>query len=197
MKKNYLILCLLFTITSIQAQTIDYAKDGFPPLEAPIVPMTTPKYQRFNKVQNPKFSKLNRLERKIFNQIYDNDLPENRIARLEEQIFGTIQNGDLNNRYLVLQKAVPKYISQTTSRNFSPYSGFPTTNENSWRGLAGSLGNFFTGGYMGYPTGMSPQINMPNFNYLTPDFQRANFSNRSWDIHNQSIGTGSRVRILD
>lgn len=185
------------TIASASAHTIDYAKDGFPPLQAPITPMTTPKYQRFNKEKTPTFSKLNRLERKIFNQVYENDTPKNRISRLEEQIFGTIQNGDLNNRYMVLQKAVPKYLSQTTTQDFSPYCGTPMTNWNNWRGLAGSLGSFFTGGYSGYPTGISPQISMPNFYNTNPDFQRANFSNRSWDIHNQSIGTGSRVQILD
>ncbi|MBE7708817.1 MAG: hypothetical protein E7Z93_00030 [Cyanobacteria bacterium SIG32] len=195
MKKIYLTLCLFLSITSLQAQTIDYAKDGFPPLQAPIVPMTTPKYQRFHKEQTPKFTKLNKLERKVFGRTYEDDSPENRIAKLEEQIFGTIQSGNINNRYLVLQKAVPKYISQSYETDYSPYC--TTSTGNSWKNIVGPLGNFFNMGYMGYPTGMTPQINMPNLNYPTNDFQRANFTNRGWDIHNQSIGSGSRVQILD
>ncbi len=193
MQKTLLILGLFLVSNCTHAANIDYAKDGFPPLQPPITPITTPKYQRHYKQQTTNFTKLNRLEKKVFNRTFEDDLVENRISRLEEQIFGTIQSGNLNNRYLVLQKAVPRYISQAYNSDYSP-----SCNMNSgWRGLAGSLGNLFNMGYMGYPTGMSPQINMPNFNYSTPDFQRANFSNRSWDIHNQSIGTGSRIRILD
>ena len=134
------------------------------------------------------------MERKVFNRCYENDSPKNRISRLEEQIFGTIQNGDLTNRYLVLQKAIPKYLTQTYTSDITPYSH---TTSNTWRNLTGPLGTFFGKNYMGVPTGISPQINMPTFNTLIPDFQRANFTNTGWDLHNQNFGTGSRVLILD
>ena len=195
MQKTLLILGLFLASNCVQAANIDYAKEGFPPLQPPITPIQTPQYHQHQKTQATNFSKLNKLEKKVFNRTYADDLAENRIARLEEQVFGTIQSGNLNNRYLVLQKAVPRYVSQSYNSDFSPACGIPINN--GWRGLAGSLGNFFNMGYMGYPTGMSPQINMPNFNYSTPDFQRANFSNRSWNIHNQNMGAGSKVQILD
>ncbi len=198
MKHYYLILYLFLAINISNAQTIDYAKEGFPPLQPAITPSIPPQYNKKEPKAVKNYNKLAKMERKIFNRDFENDELENRISRLEEQVLGTIQSGNINNRYLILQKAVPKYLSRNYTPDISPYCGIPIINGGSWRGLAGSLGNFFTSGHMmGYPTGLSPQINMPNFNTFSPDFQRANFSNRSWDYLNQNMGTGSSVHILD
>lgn len=187
MKLLYLFLALMMTFSTCNAY--DYATNGFAPLQ-PIQNTTNKKNITQQKIQT--FKKLPRLEQKVFNRTFNNDIVSNRIARLEEQIFGTIQSGDLISRYTNLQKAVPKYSKRT---DYSQYCAIPT--QTGWRGLAGSLGNFFTQSYMGHPTGFSPQIVMPDFNNITPDYQRANFTNRGWNIHNQNFGTGSAVHILD
>ena len=154
-----------------------------------------------NTVQhNPSFNNLGKLEKKIFNRTYDGDLAENRISRLEEQVMGTIQGGDLKSRYNMLQKAVPGYNRRTyTADTFAPYCGIPVmTTNGGWRGIAGSLGNFFSGGmFGGYPTGMSPQVYSPYVNNYGPDFQRGYYSNRVWGYNNTNLGSGSGVHILD
>lgn len=189
MKLFYLFMSIIFAISTCSAQIIDYATEGFAPLQ-PVKTSQNKKIITQQKIQT--YKKLPKLEQKVFNRTFNNDIVSNRIARLEEQIFGTIQHGDLNKRYLNLQKAVPKY---NKTQEFSHYSAIPQ--QNGWRGLAGSLGNFFSQNYMGVPTGFSPQIIMPNFNNISPDYQRANFTNRGWNIHNQNFGAGSAVHILD
>lgn len=255
MRKFYLILCLIILASGVQAKVIDYAKDGFPPLqpqhavntlaennynnlnynkvtqaertilgqtyenqhidvrlnrlEKTVFNRTYPQMsyeQRMNNIivnykntvqRNPSFNNLSKLEKKIFNRTFDNDIDENRICRLEEQVMGTIQSGDLNSRYRTLQKAVPKYRTYTT-QTFSPYCGIPIMSTNGgWRGLAGSLGNFFSGAYRGYPTGMSPQIYSPYINNYGPDFQRGYYTNRGWGFNNTNYGSGAGVHILD
>ena len=114
---------------------------------------------------------LNRLEKRVFNRVYADDLPANRISRLEEQVFGTIQSGDLNDRYGMLKRAVPG--------NFTHCSG-----------LANSLGNFFTN-FGGYPTGMTPQIYMPG------NFGSDYYSNHGWAYNHSNVGSGTGVHILD
>lgn len=191
MLKMFLVLLLSVYMQSSLAQVVDYARDGFPPLQP-----NTPAYnvQR----RSPKLANLNKLEKKIFDRTYEDELDENRVARLEEQIFGTIQSGDLFHRYSVLQKAVPKYGKRTyTTTSFAPYGGMPVTSCGGWRGLAGSLGNFFNGGYAGYPTGFSPQITSPYINDYGPDYQRGYYTNHGWGINNSNYGAGSRVHILD
>ena len=186
MLKQFLIFLSVMTLAPVYAQVIDYARDGFAPLQ-PQINYAQPKNT------SKMFNKLNRLERKIFNRSFNEDSIENRIVRLEEQIFGTIQSGDLVARYNILQKAVPRYRSYT-SQSVDPYCVAP--NATNWRGLAGSLGNFFNNSFMGYPTGITPPI-MPMYNTYTPDFYRGNFSNRGWDIQNNNYGAGSKVHILD
>lgn len=136
--------------------------------------------------KNNTYSGLSKLERKIFNKTYDNDLPENRVSRLEEQIMGTIQSGDLNSRYNILKNAA------------NPYCGIPImTSGGGWRGLAGSLGNFFSGAYRGYPTGLSPQIMSPYINNYGPDYSRGFYSNHGWAQNNIYRGSNTGVTILD
>ncbi len=239
MKKIFLLI--IFAACFQSAYALDYAKDGFPPLqpvyqsnqnfsrisqaektilgqtyenqniavrldrlERTVFNRTFPKMsyeQRMNNIivnykntlkNNSAFNNLSKLERKIFKNVYDGDLDEDRIARLEERIMGTIQSGDLNTRYHRLMQAIPDR-SYTT---FAPYSGVPIMSGGGWRGLAGSLGNFFSGAYGGYPTGWSPQITSPFINDYGPDFQRGFYTNRGWNYHNTNYGSGSGVRIL-
>lgn len=260
MKQVYLILCLVFICVSAEARVIDYAKDGFPPLqpkrtvvnrladnssynnlnynkvtqaertilgqtyenqhigvrlnrlERSVFNRTYPQMsyeQRMNNIivnyknnnvsNNPSVKNLSKLERKIFKRTYDNDLTENRIARLEEQVMGTIQSGDLNSRYSMLTKAVPRYNKNTftTVTPLTPYCGMPPVRMGSgWRGLAGSLGNFFNSRFVGYPTGISPQMYSPYINNYGPDYQRGTYGNTGWNYHNTWNGSGAGVHIL-
>lgn len=141
---------------------------------------------------------LGSLERKVFNRSYDGDDTENRLARLEEEVMGTIQSGDLNSRYNTLSKAIKQTSGRSyTTTRYLPYSTPIMRTGGGWRGLAGSLGNFFMPQYGGYPTGLSPQIYSPYVNNYGPDFQRGTYSNRGWNYHNTNYGSGSGVRILD
>lgn len=158
-------------------------------------------YRNNNVSNNLPLKNLSRLEKKIFKRTYDNDLPENRISRLEEQVMGTIQSGDLNSRYEMLSRAVPQYNKNTfttvTPLNPYPYCGMPPTRVGSgWRGLAGSLGNFFNNRFVGVPTGMSPQIYSPYIPNYGPDFQRGSYGNTGWNYHNTWNGSGAGVHIL-
>lgn len=140
------------------------------------------------------FSGLNKLEQQIFEELYDDDTPENRISRLEQQVFGTIQSGNLLDRYRNLQRVVPSY----QANRFNQYGGgLPIVQSGGgWRGLAGAFGNFFNS-FGGYPTGYTPPIYSPTVNNYSPDFQRGYYSNRGWGYSNANYGSGSAVHILD
>lgn len=189
--KKYLLIFYLLSLPAF-AQITDYAKDGFPPL-VPQNNTTVINNYKYN-INNG----LNKLERKIFNKTYENDLLENRISRLEEQIMGTIQSGDLNSRYNILKKAVNSYSANSYNQVANPYCGVPImTSGGGWRGLAGSLGNFFSGNYQGYPTGLSPQIMSPYINNYGPDYSRGFYSNHGWTQNNIYRGSNTGVTILD
>lgn len=171
-------------------------------LEQTLFNRTYPKMpyeQRVNNIimnynNNKSFSGLSHLEHKIFNQNFINDTPETRIARLEEEIMGTIQHGDLLTRYKNLRHIAPTYLSNRVSKQ---YKGLPVVQSGGgWRGLAGSLGNFFNS-MNGYPTGYTPPIYSPYNNNYPPDFQQSYYSNHGWSYHNNNYGNGSGVHILD
>ena len=171
-------------------------------LEQVLFNKTYPKHtyeQRINNIimnyrNGSNFSGLSKLEQKVFDNIYNGDTPENRITRLEQETMGTIQSGDLISRYKNLQRVVPKYHSNRLARQ---YGGIPIMSTGGgWRGLAGSLGNFFNS-YSGYPTGYTPPIFSPYPNYYQPDFQQNIYSNHGWGYNNSNLGTGSGVHILD
>lgn len=199
MKKFYLLLILLFISSCVQAKVVDYAKDGFPPL-APVNPKVNTVYSQNTDERIIAGKNLSRMEKRVFNKSYDNDVFENRIARLEEQVMGTIQDGALASRYNNLQKAVYAYINNTPRTNSNMYSQYYSSpiirTGGGWRGLAGSLGNFFSGAYSGYPTGLSPQIYSPYINNYGPDYQRGYYTNNRWNYHNTNYGNSSGVHIL-
>ena len=139
------------------------------------------------------FSGLSKIERQVFDMIYENETPETRISRIEQQVMGTVQQGDLLARYRNLQRVVPSYYSNRMARQ---YCGMPIVSSGGrWRGLAGSLGNFFNS-LNGYPTGFTPPVYSP-YDAYSPDFQQNIYSNRGWHYNNNSYGSGTGVHILD
>ena len=179
-------------MTNTAFAQIDYARDGFAPLVQP-----TQNNNTYNYNHRKNFKNLNRYEKRIFNRTFENDSIPNRISRLEEEITGTIQNGDIYTRYNNLQRAIAHYNPNTDYSSLSPYCGVPIMSGSGWRGLAGSLGNFFSNMY-GVPTGMSPQIYSPYVNSYGPDYQVGTYSNNGgWANHNTYYGSGSGVHIID
>ena len=92
---------------------------------------------------------FNNLERKILNHNFMSESPSQRLNRMEESTFGAIQQGDVNSRYRALQRALS---DNSNSRYYSP-------NHNTIRQK--SFFNRFTG----MPTGFTPPINTPNFDF--------------------------------
>ena len=171
-------------------------------LEQTVFNRTYPKLnfeQRINNIvvnyrNNSSFSGLSKLEERIFSENFSNEPAERRISRLEEKVFGTIQSGNLHNRYRNLQKAGTSYANNRLIKQY----GTPVIRTGGgWRGLAGSLGNFFNGFGNGYPTGYTPQIYSPYNNFPTPAFQQFNNSNHGWGYNGTDYGSGTTVHILD
>lgn len=200
-RKSCVFIFASFILFGMDVRAYDYVKDGFRPLQ----PVQT--NSSIDKVKS--YPNITRLERDVFKRSYENDTPENRIARLEEQVLGTVFEGDLNSRYKVLKKTIPNYIrsQNIATTNYYPsysntytstsypnsYYSTPVMSTNSgWRGLAGSLGNFL----FGTPTGMSPQIYSPYINNYGPDYQRGMYSNQGWNVHNVYTGSGAGIRML-
>ena len=110
------------------------------------------------------YSNLSRIERQLFHQTYEYDLPKNRIERLETKLFGTYQSGKLENRYNLIKTAAKSYgqYSPDTSYNnrkqvYNQYRPpiFTGSTGSNWRNMLwGNLMNQFSG----YPTGLSPQL---------------------------------------
>ena len=158
--------------------------------------------QRLNNIiinyrNNNAISGLNKLEQKVFGEIYNSDTDESRISRLEQEVMGTVQSGNLVSRYKNLQKIVPTYYHSNRVVNHS--AGLPVMRTGGgWRGLAGSFANFLNSYSTGYPTGYTPQIQSPYINYdYGPDYSRGYYNNNGWGINDQYYGSGSGVHILD
>ena len=183
------IIFVIILLTGTAFAQIDYARDGFAPLVPPV--------QNNHTYSNKQYKNINRYEKRIFNRTFEYDSIPNRISRLEEQIMGTIQSGDINTRYSNLQRAISHYNPAVNYSDLGPYCGIPVMSGSGWRGLAGSLGNFFSNMY-GTPTGMSPQIYSPYINDYGPDYQVGTYSNPGgWANHNTYYGSGSGVHIID
>ena len=154
-------------------------------------------YKRNNLQSNKYFKKLSRYERDFFDRTYGNESVESRLSRLEEYTMGAVQSGDLNTRFDNFQRYVASHNYDKTYTTFSPYCGTPVASGSGWRGLAGSLGNFFSGMMTGTPTGMTPPLSSPYINNYGPDYQRGFYSNRGWNDHNTYYGSGTGVHVLD
>ncbi len=208
MKKLY-ILCVLFIMAS-PVFAYDYVKDGFKPLQ----PVETLDIQRRNNIKHTKqLNLISKLEKRVFGRSFNNSDIEERVSKLEEQMLGSIFEGDVNYRLQTLQRALPSYlhskrISDAHSNYSSQYQGIPTystttynpqyhlspmmTSSSGWRGLAGSLGNFF----FGAPTGMSPQVYSPFVSDYAPDYSDGMYTNRGWRLNNMHTGSGVGIRML-
>ncbi|MDR1326973.1 MAG: hypothetical protein LBJ74_01050 [Heliobacteriaceae bacterium] len=152
---------------------------------------------------------LTRMERDMFRRDFRNQSAQTRVERLEERMLGAKQSGDLSRRFDTLQRASRSYGSSYPQGYYQnsqyPYYTQPVTSGSSWRGLAGSFGNFLMGGYPGSVTGMSPQIN-PSYAMDAFEMQRYGSpvtqgqyvqTNRGYYYNDRQTGTGSKVTILD
>ncbi len=105
------------------------------------------------------YSGLSKLEKQMFKQTYEYDLPESRMERLETKLFGTCQSGNLSERYSVLQSAAKNYKAYTPSKQvYNQYQRpiFTGSTGSSWRNML--WGNFMNQ-FAGYPTGFTPAFN--------------------------------------
>ncbi len=80
MKKMCLILGVLLLTASAEARPVDYAKDGFPPLQ----PVKTLPKNNYNKLN---YNKITQAERTILGQTYENQHIDVRLNRLERSVF--------------------------------------------------------------------------------------------------------------
>lgn len=205
MRKKSFLLVFCFVILLSPANAYDYVKDGFPPIQT---------MQQKNVNISKRYNGLSRYEKRLFGKSYDNDEVENRISRLEEKVLGTIFEGNLDKRYQTLRRTIPNYLkNQHYTVNYPTYTHsynnnvpmYSTTSYPSqyhsvttpvqstgWRGLAGSLGNFF----FGAPTGMSPQIYSPFVSDYGPDYQQGMYTNHGWRLNNIHTGSGVGIRML-
>lgn len=136
---------------------------------------------------------LSALEKYSMNKVYTRENPVLRLERLENLAFGSIQSGDIHSRY----KNVETAILSRPKLNYK-------------RTALGTLTNYFRG----QATGVTPSI-YDGFGRYMPAYDnfihnsssgvgstRINqFSNGifggGYSIHNNSLGNGSSVRILD
>lgn len=110
------------------------------------------------------YNGLSRLEKQIFKQTYEYDLPENRMERLETKMFGTCQSGNMRDRYLLLQNAAKNYKAYNSrfydggnKRIYNNYRPpiFTGSTGSSWKNML--WGNFMNQ-FAGYPTGLTPTL---------------------------------------
>ena len=207
MRKIYIFCALIFTTLPVFAY--DYAKDGFKPLQ-PIENVNKQQYANINDAKQ--LNLISKLEKRVFGRRFNDNDMEGRVSRLEEQVLGTIFEGDINSRLQTLQRVIPGYLRSkqvqdvySADLNYCPSAPTYTTTYNpqyystpiirsggSWRGLAGSLGNFF----LGTPTGMSPQIYSPFVSDFAPDYSNGMYTNRGWRLNNMQTGSGVGIKML-
>ena len=158
------------------------------------------------------YTELNRLERQIFRQTYEYDLPESRIERLETKIFGACQSGKLSDRYNLLREASKNYKAYTTypkrQQVYNQYRPpiFTGSTGSSWRNIL--MGNFLNQ-FSGYPTGLTPAISQgmdPAYmDYFEAERAKNNgyYNERYYSTPHgyhsarTTRGTGTGVHILD
>jgi hypothetical protein len=167
----------------------------------------SPNYTSERYVAN-KYSSLNGMERKIFNQTFNDDTVKNRIERLETKIFGAIQIGTLDDRFLTLKNAIKCYKTFSTDSEVpkSVYDEYHTpmftgTSGSSWKSML--LGNF-RNQFTGTPTGFTPAMDPAYMDYFEAEralmrsgqnrYNRNNYGYRYSDILR---GSRTGVQILD
>ena len=105
------------------------------------------------------YSGLKYLEKKLFDETYEYQLPETRLERLETKMFGTCQSGTFEDRYYLLKNASKNYKAYSPNRQqvYNQYRPpvFTGTSGSGWRNTL--FGNFMNQ-FAGYPTGYTPTI---------------------------------------
>lgn len=84
MKRISIFICLILISTSVEAKVIDYAKDGFPPLQ-PVQKSSGTLAQ--NNYNNLNYNKVTQAEKTILGQTYENQHIGVRLNRLEKTVF--------------------------------------------------------------------------------------------------------------
>ncbi len=84
MRNLKLILCIVFLGLCVEAKTIDYAKDGFPPLQPKQENVKTLEKNSYNKLN---YNKVTQAEKSILGQTYEHQHIDVRLNRLEKNIF--------------------------------------------------------------------------------------------------------------
>ena len=154
------------------------------------------------------YSGLSRLEKQVFHQTYEYDLPETRMERLETRLFGTCQTGTISERYSLLQNAAQNYKAYAPSKQvYNQYQRpiFTGSTGSNWRNIL--WGNFMNQ-FAGYPTGFTPAFN-PAMDPAYMDYFEAERSmmghgeddyyqtNRGYRTKKTDRGAKTSVRILD
>lgn len=136
------------------------------------------------------YSGLSKMERQLFHQTYEYDLPETRFERLETKLFGTCQSGSMSDRYSVLQSAIKNYKAYTPSKQvYNQYKRpvFTGSTGSSWRNML--WGNFMNQ-FSGYPTGFTPAFN-PAMDPAYMDYfeaERAMMGHEQQDYYQNNYG---------
>ena len=100
MKKTILLFCLILIFQAVQAEVIDYAKDGFPPLRPPV----------------NNYTKITQAERTILGKTYEKQHIGTRLNRLERNVFNKTfprlsYEQRMNNIIVNYKNNLPKDIS--------------------------------------------------------------------------------------
>lgn len=135
---------------------------------------------------NVNSNKLSQVERSIYGKTYESQSYENRLSRLEKSLFNrTYSNLPYEER---INNLVVNY-----NNNYNNYA--TPVNNKKWGGLMSTLGTML----MGTPTGMTPQVNP----YWDGDFSAPNgrqtdyYGRNGWYHHNDQIGSGTGIHIID
>lgn len=84
MKKISILICLIMISMSVEAKVIDYAKDGFPPLQPEQKTVKTLAKNNYNALN---YNKVTQAEKTILGQTYENQHIGVRLNRLEKTVF--------------------------------------------------------------------------------------------------------------
>lgn len=144
---------------------------------------SNPNYQNINN------NKLAQVERSIFGRTFETQNANIRLNRLEKSVFNrTYPNMPFDER---LNNLIVNYNNSYQDT----YSTTQTTKQKRLNGLTNTLGSMF----FGMPTGMSPQVNPYwNSSFNAPNGRQTDYyGNRGWYHHNDQIGNGCGIHILD
>lgn len=143
-----------------------------------------------NGYRNINSDKIAQVEQSVYGRTYEGQSFDNRLKRLEKSLFNrTYSNLPYEER---INNLVVNY-----NNNYNNYNTNYTAPVANSRG--GGLLNLLGTMLMGTPTGLSPQIN-PYWtsNPSAPNGRQTDYYGRNgWSHHNEQIGSGMGVHIID